>query len=972
MAASYPRRESSFKEPRCILPGGAVAAAWHRGGVARTEVYGLLVRRAFWAARIQAAFRGLRARIFYDKQKRAAKKIQAHWRWKRLWTAYVRFRKQGRAAVRIETIARGFLARRRWQKVVQIRAKFRLVVRVALLVHRFLRVLKQRRHGRKEKELWAVRYLQKRWRRKRLWLIVQRAMQSAKAEAEAHAKEAAMAAAAAEDAVTTASEAPGHPPTTASTAGAGAAAPKPTLSFAASLASSFVRISEDGLTAEHMDPNGPALQGVVFGSTRIPTFSAGAYFEVLVQKANLDEEDGLTLGVTTALPQEIPEPFVTADDVPNSYCFGFDGKAVLPDSDDPIDTGWNPKDVRVGDRVGLLVTPQGEGQVFRNGEAKVSGVLGLPVGVPLFPIVDLLGSAVSVSLAPIPATQKGPCFSSHLKGRMVALSEQNTVASKQSSDAEALHSVVFVEGKMPAVAGGFYFEVRVEQTLTTELDGLVLGVCGLRPSQEDMASFETADDVPNSWTLGYNGEMRFHDEDENVPIGWNPKDLAVGDVVGLFVGEDGEGELYQNGVEKLSHITGIPPSRSLYAFVDLLGNTAAVRLLPGQPPTRAPRPPKPALIAYDLSQVLSAFALSPKSPHATMSAEMLLARCKPGSEGAVVFGNGAAPSFPAGHFFQVRLETLGAGTRGPALGFAAGTPGEAAKGPEVPQSCSIGYEGKAYVAGRPEPLALEWSPSALQSGDTMGLLMAPNGFLSLCVNGRYVARDVAGNLPSAQAFLPFVDFGQRATAISLDLGAKPPDHRFGGFSRALLSPVVTLKGSAARRTGVHPKGAGLGAVLFGDGPLRADAGVRYFEVCIEDVTSAFADGLTIGVAFELPKAFPAEPFATSEEVPKSLCYGFDGMAHRYNWEELLPIDWNPATLEIGDTVGILCTAEGMLQLIINGVLESEALQVPKDLELFPLVELMGNTLAVSVKADATPPAIQRKPPKPPEAKARFS
>ncbi|CAE7452401.1 neurl4, partial [Symbiodinium sp. CCMP2456] len=91
----------------------------------------------------------------------------------------------------------------------------------------------------------------------------------------------------------------------------------------------------------------------------------------------------------------------------------------------------------------------------------------------------------------------------------------------------------------------------------------------------------------------------------------------------------------------------------------------------------------------------------------------------------------------------------------------------------------------------------------------MGLLMAPNGFLSLCINGRYVVRDVAGNLPSSPAILPFVDFGQRATAISLDLGAKPPDHRFGGFSRALLSPVVTLKGSAARRTGVHPKGAGL-------------------------------------------------------------------------------------------------------------------------------------------------------------------
>ena len=160
-------------------------------------------------------------------------------------------------------------------------------------------------------------------------------------------------------------------------------------------------MSADGTSAARVDETGSAMQGVLFSANALQVHAFGVYFEVQLQKVRVGEDDGLTLGVATGLPGALPDPpFETADDVPNAFCFGFDGKAVFPDRDDAIVLDWNPKDLQVNDRVGFLVTPQGEGQIFCNGQLKVSSVSGLPTAVPLFAVVDLLGSAAAVCLVP--------------------------------------------------------------------------------------------------------------------------------------------------------------------------------------------------------------------------------------------------------------------------------------------------------------------------------------------------------------------------------------------------------------------------------------------------------------------------------------------------------------------------------------------------------------------------------------------
>eukprot|EP00913_Durusdinium_trenchii_P017035 g16020.t1 len=181
---------------------------------------------------------------------------------------------------------------------------------------------------------------------------------------------------------------------------------------------------------------------------------------------------------------------------------------------------------------------------------------------------------------------------------------------------------------------------------------------------------------------------------------------------------------------------------------------------------------------------------------------------------------------------------------------------------------------------------------------------------------------------------------QTAPTVS-NHNAEPPRSVLNGFCAHLCSPLVSLEGKVrARRTGVHPKGMGLGCVVFGDGPLPHFPEGRYFEVRIEEVAQDFPDGLNLGVALKLPMARPKEPYATCEEVPRSFCYGFDGMAHR-----CLPKNAD------------------LIDLIVNGILEVFSIDGLPDQDLFPLVELMGNTVAVSLRPGASPPAVRPRDPK---------
>lgn len=76
-------------------------------------------------------------------------------------------------------------------------------------------------------------------------------------------------------------------------------------SFSRELVGDYVTISSDGLSAEIDDPTGVGEYGVVFSNAPLQMFDGEAYFEVRVDKASTEYQDGLTLGVTRFPPRDV-------------------------------------------------------------------------------------------------------------------------------------------------------------------------------------------------------------------------------------------------------------------------------------------------------------------------------------------------------------------------------------------------------------------------------------------------------------------------------------------------------------------------------------------------------------------------------------------------------------------------------------------------------------------------------------------
>jgi len=151
------------------------------------------------------------------------------------------------------------------------------------------------------------------------------------------------------------------------------------------------------------------MRGVLFLDRPLQAVDGFRYFEVCLEVVYEGEQDGLTLGVTTRLPQ-VPalsgcRPCEAcpgcADDVDLSWSLGYDGRAHIHGASDLVLTCWNPKDLQIGDRVGFLVAGDGAACVLVN-DARVVNLPGLvPAHEALYGVIDLLGNAKGVTLVDV-------------------------------------------------------------------------------------------------------------------------------------------------------------------------------------------------------------------------------------------------------------------------------------------------------------------------------------------------------------------------------------------------------------------------------------------------------------------------------------------------------------------------------------------------------------------------------------------
>lgn len=192
---------------------------------------------------------------------------------------------------------------------------------------------------------------------------------------------------------------------------------------------------------------------------------------------------------------------------------------------------------------------------------------GAPVGGHSFPIVD-----AEAELEP-GGFHRG-------SSQYVHVSNDGLCARHLDDTGEDMHGVVISARPLVASRMGLYFEVQLLEARPEEMpDGLTIGVTATTPEAAARCEPATAEHLPHTWTVGYDGQLWDACLGELSSVDWDPRCLRGGDTVGVLVTRS-EGELliFRNGVACCPGPRGIPVGLCpLYAVVDLLGAARAVR-----------------------------------------------------------------------------------------------------------------------------------------------------------------------------------------------------------------------------------------------------------------------------------------------------------------------------------------------------------------------------------------------------------
>lgn len=165
-----------------------------------------------------------------------------------------------------------------------------------------------------------------------------------------------------------------------------------------------IKLSQDGFTATR---SSGCRDSVALGKVPLRRQTPGLYFELEVCQTVEGWLGGLGIGVTHTDPSQLKEHRLPdkAWRFPGTFVVGYSGARYLNGANSPAD--WQPDALKVGQRVGLLMSGDGRTDmvIFVDG----AEVMRLPgeelrhAGLrdePLFAIVDVYNATVSVKLLP--------------------------------------------------------------------------------------------------------------------------------------------------------------------------------------------------------------------------------------------------------------------------------------------------------------------------------------------------------------------------------------------------------------------------------------------------------------------------------------------------------------------------------------------------------------------------------------------
>jgi hypothetical protein len=171
--------------------------------------------------------------------------------------------------------------------------------------------------------------------------------------------------------------------------------------FARNILSENVSIAEDFYNVRRVPG---CSQTVLLGSQRLERQVGGLYFEVRISSL-VEGVGGLALGVTNTPPITVTQAPSKAEEIPSTITIGYAGRVYLNGSERVLN--WNPGHLQIGQRLGLLITDDGKGDLIVFEDQKpvviIDGSALSRAGItdaPLYPVVELFGRTAGVTLCP--------------------------------------------------------------------------------------------------------------------------------------------------------------------------------------------------------------------------------------------------------------------------------------------------------------------------------------------------------------------------------------------------------------------------------------------------------------------------------------------------------------------------------------------------------------------------------------------
>lgn len=187
----------------------------------------------------------------------------------------------------------------------------------------------------------------------------------------------------------------------------------------------------------------------------------------------------------------------------------------------------------------------------------------------------------------------------------------------------------------------------------------------------------------------------------------------------------------------------------------------------------------------------------------------------------------------------------------------------------------------------------------------------------------------------------------------IDIGEPPLT---APFSRQICGANVTLSedGYVATRT----RGCRQ-SVLIGSEPLTRQALGYYYEVVIRETVEGWVGGLGVGVTRTSAEQLRRVP-DKAWRMPNTFIVGYWGCVFLDGKERRTR--WRADTVSVGSRVGVLVSADGSgdLRVFVDGTLVvavegALVAQMPRGVELFPVVDVFAATVAVALQPCSEPP-----------------